>query len=223
MSNEQPDRDLTFREYPDVLLGLLATREQLEQDRCDAEFAADPAMLNEAITALDSVHIALVECVMGLVRKADSVAAFIGREQSLADSAKEESERTYALAKTRQGRVDWMKRTVVMVMQELDLKLLQGDHAELRRHGNGGVQPVEVRQPELLPAKYQRFELRITGEEKEHLADLIDELSATLDPRMMERAKPIEPDTELIRKDLLTGEAVPGALLNPRGEHLRVK
>jgi hypothetical protein len=244
------EHSLTFREFPSLLADLISTREVLTEQLAIAERSGCQTLIQQAVCDLDSCEVALRECVTELVKKADGVAAFIRSEEAGAATAKAEANRCYDLAKAREARADRVKAIALEVLQQLGVKLVKGDVSELRRWGNGGAQPVEVRQPELLPARYQRFEMRITGEEWEELRKFYPD-----------RAKPIEPDTELIRKDLMVkgecpechgvksimvtapldeGEmptncptckaegwvyvgSVPGAVLVPRSEHLRIK
>jgi len=140
-----------------------------------------------------------------------------------AATAKAEADRCYDLAKAREARADRVKASAIEVMQQLGVKFVKGDVSELRRWGNGGAHPVEVRQPELLPEKYQRYELRMTGEQLEALRNLCEIATWNESYRVLSTAKPIDPDSDLIRKDLLAEVAVPGAVLVDRGEHLRVK
>lgn len=232
------ERSLTFREYPPLLLDLITARELFAERYNDLQQAGAPEGIEECKRDLDEVETALRECITALVKKADGFAAYIRSEQADAAAAKAESDRCYDLAKRRQARVDRMKAIGVEVLQSLGVKFIKGETSELRRWGNGGAHPVDIRQPELLPAKYQRFTLTLSGEE---MADL-----SRVHPWMSRAAKPIEPDTDLIRKDLLKREtcpacgangdvecpacngegsragSVPGAVLVDRQEHLRI-
>jgi len=242
------EHSLTFREFPSLLADLVSQREVLIELRDAALLHGTALEFAQAKDVVDQCETALRLCVTELVKKADGVAAFIRSEEGGAATAKAEADRCYDLAKAREARADRVKAIALEVLQQLGVKFVKGDVSELRRWGNGGAQPVEVRQPELLPAKYQRYTLTITGIEKEEL----EITCAWTDRLVKEKAKPIEPDTELIRKDLMVEGpcpnctayaedpqpgpcalckdtcrvyvgSVPGAVLLDRGEHLRIK
>lgn len=251
------EHSLTFREFPSLLMELTIRRECLLEELAIAEENEEAAAVAYKQVEVNACEWALREAVTELIKKADGVAAFIRSEEAGAATAKAESDRCYNLAKARKARADLVKAIAIEVMQQLGKKVIQGEVSELRRWGNGGPHPVQVRQPELLPAKYQRWELNLSGEELEHIADLVDESSVHPVDWLMTKAKPVEEDIELIRKDLMVegkcpscggagnftfdeGQTltacdtcngkgkvyigcVPGAVLVPRAEHLRIR
>ena len=85
----------------------------------------------------------------------------------------------------------------------------------MRRQGNGGLRPLNIRQPELVPDEYRLVAIRMPLDKwrqyGDHLADIgIDcELVRT------------ELNNDEIRAALERGEGVPGCELGERGEHVR--
>jgi hypothetical protein len=220
MSNEL---DLTYGAIAAELVEALERREEAAQELVDARVysleAGDSQRADEAMEAFESAQLVLQEYLKAEVKKADSIAGYIRRTEALASIREEEAERLDALAAADRQRVAWLKQSTIAIMREMDLKKCEGAAGFLRRQGNGGVQPVEVRQPELLPLRFQRFTLTITGTELKQLRSFDDPTAE----RVTERAKPAEPDITAIRESLLAGEAVPGCVLQPRGETLRTK
>jgi hypothetical protein len=243
MSNEL---DLTYGEISAGLIEAIERREQAAEELMHARTRAlDPgceSWEDEALAAFDAAETVVREYLKAEVKKADSIVGYVRRTEALAEARRREAQRLYELAKADEQRVAWLKEITMIAMREMDLRKCEGARGILQLWGNGGKQPVEVRQPELLPAKYQRFTLTLSGTELHQLAILRTGLH--------EAAKPIEPDTDLIRRDLLTRETchycqgtkvlanaecqncggegtvgghVPGAVLKPYGEHLRVK
>jgi len=218
------EHSLTFREFPALLMDLISSRDTLLEIR-DFHLQNGPSAEIERVQQdLDGCEIALRECITELVKKADGYVSAIRFEEAGAKMAREEAARCQALAQARTSRVEWLKSTAIEVMRALDVKRIPGETSELHRQTNGGAQPVEVRQPELLPAKYQRWEIRMTGDMRAKLIRLlIDDVECDAITDVIQAAKSLDADSELIRKDLLAGEAVPGAILQARGEHLRIK
>ena len=102
-------------------------------------------------------------------------------------------------------------------MRLLGVKQIAGSKGDvlLRRHGNGGVKPLVIAQPELVPDRLRRVVVTMTLEQWGEI--LGDSGIKVLDVR------PPEPATGLIRAELEAGRGVPGCRLEERGEHLNVE
>lgn len=240
--------------YCDIAQGLIEAVERYElaaETLIDARVRAlDPSTCDveptetQALEAFDRASLVVAEYFKAeLVERTDSFIGWINDSEDLAAARRRKGKELIDLAKTGEERLAWFKQITLRVMAEIGKRKLEGVMGRLRIQGNGGVQPVEVRQPQLLPERYQRFELRITGEDRARLLDCPDEAIHA----MLDGAKPIEPDSDMIRRDLLAkvtcpaclangdvecptcnGEgsvsgSVPGAVLLDRGEHLRVR
>lgn len=250
---------LTYGELAQELVEALSALESAAEDVREAQAAAlqqpmedHDTILAPWLQAYESAQVVVQEYLKAEVKKADSILAWLDRTAALAAMRRKKGNELIEMARAGEAQVSWVKELTVRIMREMDLKKCEGALGFLRRHGNGGPHPVEVRQPELLPVKYRRFTLTLSGEE---MTDL-----SRVHPWMSRAAKQIEPDTDLIRKDLMVkgtcpeckgvqtilviapldaGEmptdcptcntkgwvyvgSVPGAVLVDRGEHLRI-
>jgi hypothetical protein len=227
MSTATEERDLTYGEIGaeliqswDAVQEARETARALEQQALERPGDSEAFLaLTEATDALNAAEMVLREYLKQEVAKADRVAAMIRRWSASAAELREEGERLIGMARAKENAVDELKMLVMRVMQELETRKVEGRRNVLRVQGNGGKQPVAVRQPELVPAKYQRYTLTLTGAQRSYLLFSPDDRVHAI----LELAKPIDPDTEGIRAALLRGEAVPGCVLEPYGEHLRLK
>jgi hypothetical protein len=225
MNNEL---DLTYGELAHELIEALDLREgaamrireaQMQALQVDSE---DTELeLAEALEAFDRAELIVKEYLKAEVKKADRIIGYIERTEALAKLKREKANQLLEMARAGEAEAAYVKNLTLSVMREMDLKKCEGAAGFLRRQGNGGVQPVEVRQPELLPAKYQRFTLTLSGEHLEALRRGMEHKN--FPPFVLDGAKPADPDKDAIRRDLLAGEAVPGCVLQPRGESLRIK
>jgi hypothetical protein len=199
-----------------ALSDLLETRTELEE-----QVAFTDEQIAEKQAALDAVDKAIVEYVTAEVRKVDNIARLLIELKARREAILDEQERLGAIAARMIRQEDRVKALVLQVMQDCDVRKLEGKIGTLRRVGNGGVQPVEVTQPELLPADVQRITVTLPlqawrGILRGMSTGLLIELE-----KVVKEGKP-EPDLTAIRQQLERGEGVPGAVLLPRGEHLRV-
>jgi hypothetical protein len=254
MNNEL---DLTYGELAHELIEALDLREgaamrireaQMQALQVDSE---DTELeLAEALEAFDRAELIVKEYLKAEVKKADRIIGYIERTEALAKLKREKANQLLEMARAGEAEAAYVKNLTLSVMREMDLKKCEGAAGFLRRQGNGGVQPVEVRQPELLPAKYQRFEVRMSGEDLARILESQDEAVHAI----MDGARPADPDKDAIRRDLLkretcpdckglgashnnssavpcytchgekmVGGSVPGAVLLDRGESLRTR
>jgi hypothetical protein len=193
-----------------ALSDLLETRTELEE-----QIAFTDEQIAEKQAALDAVDKAIVEYVTAEVRKVDNIARYLVELKARREAILDEQERLGAIAARMIRQEDRVKALVLQVMQDCDVKKLEGKIGTLRRVGNGGVQPVEVTSPNIIPKKFKRITVTMNLE------------AWALARRTVLRAEEIkeslaEPDLTAIRQQLERGEGVPGAVLKERGEHLRV-
>jgi hypothetical protein len=190
----------------------------LKQLRDDAEYEGN----SEAVQVIDGQ---LQEWVRGcLAAKADGIRGYIRQLEEQRATWKEESDRFARLAKQAEAQHNRLKAYVLEAMRLLDTKKIAGSKGDvlLSRRGNGGLRPLIISQPELVPDR-----LRTTTVEMR--TDDFRALSSDQNRRM--RVVSNEPNAAAIRAILerreaipgWTGEGVPGCHLEERGERLKVE
>lgn len=182
---------------------------ELKALRDDAEYNCD----SEAIKVIDGQ---IQEWVKGcLATKADGVRGYIKTRQAQVVEWQEEANRWTALAKAAREDVERFREYVLDAMRLLDAKKIEGSKGDvlLRRVGNGGVKPLEIPQPDLVPRSHKRVIVTMSAE------DWDDIRPEDTDGIKIETI----PDNAEIRHTLEGGDGVPGCRLGERGEHLRVE
>ena len=161
-----------------------------------------------------------------LPAKVDGIRGYVREQENAERVHAAEAELQTQLAKQARGNVARVKAMCLEVMQHFGQKVYKGALHTIRRCGNGGLRPVEIRQPELLPAAFKivRLEaplniwLQIKSEDWSRPLPLREWPPVPLTG--IRESEP-EPNTALIRAALEAGEAVPGCVLAERGEHAR--
>jgi tetratricopeptide (TPR) repeat protein len=211
--------DLTYGEIAAEFVEATAALDPAAEELQAAQVAAlDPndetaqKWLKDARASYETAQLVVREYTKAIDKKVDGIRAFIKSRSKIAEARREEGNALLQMARVDEALVEYVEECTMNAIRALGKRTVEGTRGKMWIQGNGGSHPVEVRQPELLPARYQRFEMQVTGEEWEELRKFYPD-----------RAKPIDPDTELIRKDLLAEVAVPGAVLVDRGEHLRIR
>lgn len=172
----------------------------------------------EAVKVIDGQ---LQEWIQGcLATKADGIRGWLKHLAVQAAEWQEEADRFTALAKKAREDGDRLKTTVLYAMQLLEMKQVAGSKGDilLRRRGNGGVKPLVIAQPELVPEKYRRVTVTMPLLAWRNVVDR-KELDV---PGNYKEGTP-EPDAVYIREALQRGEHVMGCRLDDRGEHLIVE
>ncbi len=129
-----------------------------------------------------------------LETKADNYAAFITELLNRAELRSSEAQRLYHRARIDQSTAGWLKDRLKAALEERNVKKLETPRYRISVAGNGGKQPVDIHDPEAVPRD-------LCKHVPEHY----------------------EPDSDLIRERLADGAEVPGAVLQNRGTHLRIK
>jgi Gp157 protein len=185
----------------------------LKQLRDDAEYEADA----EAVKVIDGQ---IQEWVRGcLATKADGIRGYLSQLDRQIVTWQGEAERFKALSNSAKNQYKRLSGYVLDAMRLLDAKKIEGSKGDvlLRRRGNGGVKPLVIAQPDLVPPKMQTVSVRMSLEYWEHIRDMM-----RVNGIMCEASKP-EPNNQMIRAALERGEGVPGCCLDDRGEHLVVE
>ena len=124
----------------------------LKQLRDDAEYEGDA----EAVAVIDGQ---IQEWVRGcLATKADGVRGYLKHLAVHVVEWQEEANRFTGLAKKAREDSDRLKSYVLDAMRLIDVKQIAGSKGDvlLRRRGNGGVKPLVIAQPELVPRSHKR-------------------------------------------------------------------
>ena len=150
--------------------------------------------------------------------KVDGIRGYVREQENAERVHAAEAELQTQLAKQARGNVARVKAMCLEVMQHFGQKVYKGALHTIRRCGNGGLRPVEIRQPELLPAAFKI--VRLEAPLNIWLQIKSEDWSRPLPLRQIRESEP-EPNTALIRAALEAGEAVPGCVLAERGEHAR--
>lgn len=194
--------NLTLYQIADELVAL-------KQLRDDADYEGDA----EAVKVIDGQ---LQEWIQGcLATKADGIRGWLKHLAVQAAEWQEEADRFTALAKKAREDGDRLKTTVLYAMQLLEMKQVAGSRGDvlLHRRRNGGVKPLVIAQPELVPDELQYVVVSLP----------LHEWGKVLDQVVALRVDRPGPHPGLIRAALERGEHVMGCRLDDRGEHLRVE
>ena len=181
----------------------------LKQLRDDADYEGDA----EAVKVIDGQ---LQEWIQGcLATKADGIRGWLKHLAVQAAEWQEEADRFTALAKKAREDGDRLKTTVLYAMQLLEMKQVAGSRGDvlLHRRRNGGVKPLVIAQPELVPDELHYVVVSLP----------LHEWGKVLDQVVALRVDRPAPHPGLIRAALERGEHVMGCRLDDRGEHLRVE
>lgn len=193
------------RSLYDISVAIVGLHELREQ----AEYEGDAARVTEIDGQLKQY------LSNELPAKIDSVRNYIRWQENEAAVRAEEAKNQAVLAGRATANVERMKGMLLWCLQQLGQTKLEGALHWVRRQGNGGLRPLNIRQPALVPDEYRLVAMRMPLDKwrqyGDHLADIgIDcELVRT------------ELDNDEIRAALERGEGVPGCELGERGEHVR--
>jgi hypothetical protein len=129
-----------------------------------------------------------------LYHKLDNYAAYITEVQARAKARKEEADRLANRARINQNTADFLKLRLKQVLEQRGTKKYTTARFDLSVCGNGGKRPVDIHDPNAIPKDMCR-----------HIPESW------------------EPDADKIREHLSAGNKLEGAILQPRGTHLRIK
>ena len=161
-----------------------------------AEVAFTDQQIADKQAALDAVDAAIVETVTAEVREVDNISRFLLELKVRREAIGREVERLEEISTACENTERRIKDMCLQIMRDTDTKKLEGRIGTLKRQGNGGVQPVEVVQRELVPERFIRVTMRMTAEQaSECLRRMGKDLEGV---HFVSR----EPDKEAIRKEL---------------------
>jgi hypothetical protein len=226
------------KERTPSLLEIERSLQMLMQDR---EETQDP----EELAAIDA---AIQEYVGKEIAKVDRVRSYIRYAESKVLAAKQAASDATSYAQIWENRIRRVKDAALVAMQATGAKRLEGTAGTLSIRGNGGVAPLIIDNPELLPDECCRMEGWVNADLwRVMLAALSEHFGQTATSTVDYGLKRV-PDNGAIRAKLLEpcqvcrgGEAFgfselpctacggsgkqgcPGAYLGERGAHLEVR
>lgn len=184
------------------LMLLLSAREDLAEENADAALIEQ---CEREIKAYTEKQLA----------KVDGIAGVLQQFRSWGELRKAESKRYADLAKQAEEDYQRLADYVLALMEERGAKKLEGARYKLTAAGNGGVAPLEIAQPDLVPLELKSVTLRVDADQAEDICEqFLGHVELIGGP---------EPDRRRIRERLEAGEGVPGCRIGDRGKHLRVK
>lgn len=182
-----------------------------------------------------------------LAGKAEAIAAVVNRQKSEILLLKGDEQRIHDRRVAMERSADWLKSYVLGVMQANDQTLIRTPKASIRIQRNGGVDPMEMKYPALVPDEYCRFTMQLSYRAYSHICAANPHFVGREDVRITR-----EVNQDLVRATLLEDcpdcggkgmkvsvaegiadlpcvvcegsgkKLVPGANLTERGVHLRV-
>lgn len=175
--------------------------------------AGDEEARQLALLRYDNTEAALKAYLAEEVRKVTGIASYIRYCDSMEELCDQEVKRLRERRESWASRRDRVKSFVLGVMQQFDVPKYEVATAVIRRQKNGGVVPAEIVDPVNVPSQYVRLTVQMTQADLEQLPMAV-RMRCTIKEREFATAK--------IGAALAAGEAVPGARLGQRGEHLRI-
>jgi hypothetical protein len=170
----------------------------------------------EEIAAAES---SLMACAEAQCRKVDGVRKYWRFCDQMEAAAKAEAEAQRKRAQMWGARRDRLKAMVQYVMETFHVKRFEGNQGSLSLRGNGGRQPVEVSNPDLIPDEFIRVTVEMSGEVWE---EIMKYFGPTWVKEKMGRVVTKAPALSLIGEALERGP-VAGARLSERGSHVECR
>lgn len=231
-------------EIQSALVDLVTAREEAEAELD----AALPERHAELARVIETCEEAIRDYVAREVRKVDGIRGYWRHCEMMAEAAEAEAKRQKERAEQWSSRLRRLKDSVCSVMRSFEWasksKRLDGSTGSITLKQNGGVQPVEITDPGMIPPEFMLVTLRIRG----HQLAAITETLADHDMQFTAEIVKSEPMMTAIRGELTSACAecdgtgvisereiqcfacggsghrgVPGATLRERGWHVEVK
>jgi hypothetical protein len=155
-----------------------------------------------------------------LPAKVDSIRGYLMAQGNAAEVHKAEAQYHIDQARRANDNIKRVKQMCVEVMTHFGHHVYRGVLHSIRRVANGGVRPLVIRQPELVPIEFEAYAMRMNGRAHRYMIQLCAGAPQAL--AVLDSATHV-PDTAMIRAALERGESVPGCELGERGEHVRVQ
>ena len=193
-----------------------------------AEVAFTPEQQAERQAGIAETELAIKAYVCEEIKtNPNSVHQWLLESKARQEDLKAERNRLDGLLAAEEGDYERAKTLVMEVMAEIGEKRLPV-RGTLRTQGNGGVRPVAVRQPEMVPDAYKRVSVTMRLDVWRRMEDMFCEPDFRKDEYLNEaewesvKVGTPEPNLTDIRIALESGLGVAGCELLDRGESLRV-
>lgn len=220
---ENPIAGLSLYHLDTELTSLLEYRTAMMED--------DPRPTEKEVDAIDGEIRAYMAA---LPKKVDSVAHVIAHMQSQVNLAKAEIGQISARQRRFEEDIKRLKNYATEILEKQPEpkrgpKTLVGITATLVLKGNGGLAPLVIDNPSLVPPEYCRLEGWIREDVWQWLMDLgrKDFRKDCPSPNWMAPGATFGlarvPNNELIRRGIEESNGVPGAHLESRGKHLEIR
>lgn len=193
---ELVSHNLNLYEIEDGLIEMIAAREEAETP--------------EEIAAADS---AIQAYVQAEIRKVDGIRGYLRQCDVMIKAAKEEAAIQKARADTWEARRDALKARCLEVMQRFGTPRLEGRTGSLAVTTNGGRLAVAIPDESLVPDEFHYVVVTLPLARYRAIEAQFHELPEVV---------PFISKTE-IERAIAAGQGVPGAYLEERGVHLRVR
>ncbi len=220
MSELQTTPRLSLFQIEAELLGLVERRDDVLEmrDALSRDGITPPPEMEAELTTIDGL---IRDYLKAEIKKVDGIAFCVKEFEARSAARAEEAAKMKAQADRDAETAKRIKAMVLEVMQEFNEKKLPGRLFTITRQGNGGVQALTIAQPDLVPD--QRRKVTVTMGLLAWKAIVHTALASYWDVTKELYKFEEEPDTQAIREALKRGEGVPGARLEPLGEHVRIK
>ena len=171
--------ELSLYQIESDLSALVEMREQtadmLRQAESEGDLPNTIDRLDEELTTIDAQ---IREYITAEIRKVDSIRAFWRHCELMTKAAKEEAALQTARAKAWQSRLDRLRETCQAVMAGIPFpagktRKLEGRTGSLTLRGNGGMEPLDVYQPELVPDDLCDVSITMTWGQYGALCDIL--------------------------------------------------
>ena len=185
--------------------------------------ATDPDLTpTEQKESLDAIDNSIREYVTAEVKKVDGIAHYLREFDARAGVLKQEAKRCADAAKAWEKRGENLESMVISIMQQINATRLDGRTSVLSLRKN--PPSVEIVQPELVPAEYQRVTVTMPVSLIKRIeAALMKQETASLYAELLDAKHGApEPEKRKIGEELKLGQGVPGCRLT-QGVRLEVR
>ena len=141
-----PDNSLTLWAIEDALVQLVGAREDTASDAGIPE--------DERCEQLRVIDNALADYVHQELTKVDGVRAWLMHCRVMADAARAERAAMEARVRLWEGRESRLKGMCIVALEAAGKKRVEGKTGSLSIRGNGGVQPLVIDQPDMVPDEF---------------------------------------------------------------------
>lgn len=202
---------VTFYDIESGLSQLALRRDELREQVTDPMHTdAERISLLEEI---NGIELAIAAYAQAEPRKVDSITDLIRQEEALAEAPAKRLKQLAELVDAHKRRAAWLRGLLLSGMQVAGKTEISGINSRVRIQKNPAA--VEIVQPHLVPAEFQKFTVTMSGDLLARLrAILADDTECEGITKALYAAKPADAAKSLIKPVLQRGEGVPGCVLS---------